>query len=433
MKKSLLAIPFALLAIASCNKENGSGPKKLEATLEFAKPSVELVYGESSIIEATAVTDAVLDRIVLQAVKKNGKTYVAVGEAQEFKQEGLEIKAEYFADSKETTDIELTLWSGKSCKAFYLPATVTGEMPGTVWINTAVTLYADNKVAHNVNDPETYPEENTGAGSDTKSFFSMHGVKIGDKVEHILSLNELLQVDGLNASMCWLNVLEKTDAPKVTFIGSHRGYMFSSCKASQLGGGTTGRQCDIANYSGHQIKDENVDLNFSFKVVNGSWAGEKYDEAKYTLVDRIWLSIDESADTELAQMKAFRALRKIQEELDNSKLGVEENPTSLGGLAYLRRWANAGEKATSAPVENLRAGDYIIIRSERKQEAAEGEEAVSKYYYGLIQVLMLPNDLEYFTLKSEKGEWMVLDKEGSYNLFMKPAYFAVKTQCEILK
>ena len=164
MKKSLLAIPFALLAIASCNKENGSGTKKLEATLEFAVPSVELVYGESSIIEATAVTDAVLDRIVLQAVKKNGETYVAVGEAQEFKQEGLEIKAEYFADSKETTDIELTLWSGKSRKAFYLPATVTGEMPGTVWINTAVTLYADNKVAHNVNDPETYPEANTEIG-----------------------------------------------------------------------------------------------------------------------------------------------------------------------------------------------------------------------------------------------------------------------------
>ena len=432
MKKSLFAIPFAVLALAACNKDKGSGPEELNVTLEFAVPTVEMTYGEPAIIKATAVTDATLDRVVLQAVKKNGEIIEAVGEAQECKQEGLEINAEFFADSKEATDIELTLWAGKKCKAFYLPITVTGEMPGTVWINDAVTLYADKKVAHNVNDPENFPVENTGAGSDTKSFFSMHGVKIGDKVEHVLSLNELLPVDGLNASMCWLYCLEKTDASNVTYIGSQRGFMFSNCKASQLGGGTTGRQCDIANYSGHKIKDENVDLNFSFIVVNGSWAGDRYDEGKYKLVDRIWLSVGETADTELARMKAFRALKKIQEELDNSKLGVEDNPTSLGGQAYLRRWTNAGQTATSAPVENFRAGDYIIIRSERKQVAAEGEEAVSKYYYGLIQVLMLPDDSKYFTLKSSKGEWMVLDKESSHELFLKPAYFAVKTQCEIL-
>ena len=61
----------------------------------------------------------------------------------------------------------------------------------------------------------------------------------------------------------------------MTYIGGQRGYMFSGCRKASLGGGTTGRQCDIANYSGHQIKDENIDYDFSFVVVNGSWIDEK--------------------------------------------------------------------------------------------------------------------------------------------------------------
>ena len=263
----------------------------------------------------------------------------------------------------------------------------------------------------------------------------MHGVKIGDKVEHILSLNELLAVDGLNASMCWLNCLEKTDAqPKadgsMTYIGSQRGYMFSGCRNASLGGGTTGRQCDIANYSGHQIMDEKIDYDFSFAVVNGSWIGEKYDEAKYKLVDRIWLSAGESAETNLEKIKTFWALKKIQEELDNSKLGVEENPTSLGGKTYLRRWAEAGHTSKKPLVEGFRAGDYIIIRSERKEEVSG--EKISKYYYGIVQVLQLPDDSATFVENEDKSK-KYIDQEKAYDLFMKPSYFAVKTQCEILK
>ena len=439
MKRTLFILSVAALAFVGCNKESGKDQvKPLDATLEFKDASLKLVYGEPVTVEATAITEATIEKVVLKAVKKSGETYEAVGEDQAYEQKGLEIAAEFFADSQEMTDVELTLISGKQQKSFYLPATVTGEPKGTAWINDAVVLYADNKVAHNVNDNVTYPVENTGAGSDTKSFFSMHGVKVGDKVEHILSLNELLQVDGQNASMCWLNCLEKTDAqPKddgtMTYIGGQRGYMFSGCRKASLGGGTTGRQCDIANYSGHQIKDENIDYDFSFVVVNGSWIGEKFDENKFKLVDRIWLSAGESAETNLEQIKTFWALKKIQEELDNSKLGVEENPTSLGGKTYLRRWTNAGQTATSAPTEGFRAGDYIIIRSERKEEVSGEAEPVSKYYYGIVQVLQMPDDTGLFTMKSSKGDWNVMDIQSAYELFMKPAYFAVKTQCEILK
>ncbi len=436
MKKSLFILSIAALAFVGCNKENGKDQvKPLDATLEFVEPSIELTYGEPSTIEATVVTKSTLDAVVLRAVKKTGEAYEVVGEDQNYVPEGLEIAAEFFADSQEMTDVEVTLYAGKQSKSFYLPATVSGEPCGTAWINDAVVLYADNKVAHNVNDNVTYPLENTGAGSDTKSFFSMHGVKIGDKVEHILSLNELLQVDGLNASMCWLNCLEKTDAqPKedgsMTYIGGQRGYMFSGCRKASLGGGTTGRQCDVANFNGHQIKDENIDFEFSFVVVNGSWIGEKFDEAKYKLVDRIWLSAGESAETNLEKIKTFWALKKIQEELDNSKLGVEENPTSLGGKTYLRRWTEAGHTSSKPLVEGFRAGDYIIIRSEVALPT-NGDEAVSQYYYGIVQVLQLPDDSATFVEKAD-GSKKYIDQEKAYDLFMKPAYFAVKTQCKIL-
>ena len=440
MKKSLFYLSLAALLFVGCNKNAGEDNtvKPLDVTLEFAQESLELVYGEPTTVEATAVTEAAIDKVVVKAVKKvDETTYEAVGEEQAFAQEGLAISVEIFADAQDATDLELVLFAAeKKSNPFYLPVTVTGEPKGTAWVNDAVVLYADNKVAHNVNDNVTYPVENTGAGSDTKSFFSMHGVKVGDKVEHILSLNELLEVGGQNASMCWLNCLEKTDAqPKedgsLTYIGSQRGYMFSGCRNKSLGGGTTGRQCDVANYDGKQILDANVDYDFTFKAVCGSWIGEKFEEEKYKLVDRIWLAAGESSETNLGQIKAFWALKQIQENFDNATLGVANEPTSLGGNTYLRRWTNAGQTASSAPTEGFRAGDYIIIRSERK--SGEGDAAVSTYYYGLVQVLQLPDDADLFTMDSTKGDWKVMDIKGAKSLFMKPAYFAVKTQCEILK
>ena len=440
MKKSLFYLSLAALLFVGCNKNAGEDNtvKPLDVTLEFAQESLELVYGEPTTVEATAVTEAAIDKVVVKAVKKvDETTYEAVGEEQAFAQEGLAVSVQVFADAQDATDLEVVLFAAeKKSNPFYLPVTVTGEPKGTAWVNDAVVLYADNKVAHNVNDNVTYPVENTGAGSDTKSFFSMHGVRVGDNVEHILSLNELLEVGGQNASMCWLNCLEKTDAqPKedgsFTYIGSQRGYMFSGCRNKSLGGGTTGRQCDVANYDGKQILDANVDYDFTFKAVCGSWIGEKFEEEKYKLVDRIWLAAGESSETNLGQIKAFWALKQIQENFDNATLGVENEPTSLGGNTYLRRYPNAGQTAASEHTEGFRAGDYIIIRSERK--SGEGDAAVSTYYYGLVQVLQLYDDSDLFTMDSTKGDWKVMDIEGAYSLFMKPAYFAVKTQCEILK
>ena len=440
MKKSLFYLSLAALLFVGCNKNAGEDNtvKPLDVTLEFAQESLELVYGEPTTVEATAVTEAAIDKVVVKAVKKvDETTYEAVGEEQAFAQEGLAVSVQVFADAQDATDLEVVLFAAeKKSNPFYLPVTVTGEPKGTAWVNDAVVLYADNKVAHNVNDNVTYPVENTGAGSDTKSFFSMHGVRVGDNVEHILSLNELLEVGGQNASMCWLNCLEKTDAqPKedgsLTYIGSQRGYMFSGCRNKSLGGGTTGRQCDVANYDGKQILDANVDYDFTFKAVCGSWIGEKFEEEKYKLVDRIWLAAGESSETNLGQIKAFWALKQIQENFDNATLGVENEPTSLGGNTYLRRYPNAGQTAASEHTEGFRAGDYIIIRSERK--SGEGDAAVSTYYYGLVQVLQLYDDSDLFTMDSTKGDWKVMDIEGAYSLFMKPAYFAVKTQCEILK
>ena len=87
---------------------------------------------------------------------------------------------------------------------------------------------------------------------------------------------------------------------------------------------------------------------------------------------------------------------------------------------------NAGHTAPSAPTEGFRAGDYIIFRSKK----LEGENTV--YYYGLMQILQIPDDSATFTTNPDTGK-KYIDQTLAYDLFMKPAYFAVKTQCEILK
>ena len=214
--------------------------------------------------------------------------------------------------------------------------------------------------------------------------------------------------------------LENT-AKNVT-LGSQRGYMYSGMKGTSLGGGTTGRQCDIYKYGDHQIKDENVDINFTMKYVRGSWAGESYHPELFTAVDNIFVSL-KKADTNLEKIKAFYALGEIQRKLDNSTLGVTEEPTSLGGKTYIRKWVGAGNGKGLEEVQ--RAGDYIIIRSERQ---AEGEET-PRYYYGLIQVMMFEyDDAQTFV---EKDGLRFIDPEKAKDLFMKPVYLDIKTQCEI--
>lgn len=420
MKKTLLFAAALTMLLASCDKNN-DGKKELDA--EFALETVgALTYGEPVALTGTITSNTAIDKVVFTGAKKaEDGTFAVVGEAQEGSIDGTTASVEFFADSKDINAIEVVLSTSDAAKKFYFDAPkVTGEPKGDVYFNDAAVLYPDNKVENHENSPEKYPDEFTGAGSDTKSFFSMHGVKVGGKVEHILSLNDLLAVDGKNASFCFLNVLENT--AKNVVLSSQRGYMYSGMKRSSLGGGTTGRQCDIYKYGDHQIMDENVDINFTMKYVRGSWAGKSYHPELFTAVDNIFVNL-KKAETNLEKIKAFYALGEIQRKLDNSTLGVTEEPTSLGGKTYIRKWVGAGNGKSLEEVQ--RAGDYIIIRSVRQ---AKGEET-PRYYYGLIQVMMFEyDDAQTFV---EKDGLRFIDPEKAKDLFMKPVYLDIKTQCEI--
>lgn len=420
MKKTLLFAAALTMLLASCDKNN-DGKKELDA--EFALETVEaLTYGEPVALTGTITSNTAIDKVVFTGAKKaEDGTFAVVGEAQEGSIDGTTASVEFFADSKDINAIEVVLSTSDASKKFYFDAPkVTGEPKGDVYFNDAAVLYPDNKVENHENSPEKYPDEFTGAGSDTKSFFSMHGVKVGGKVEHILSLNDLLAVDGKNASFCFLNVLENT--AKNVVLSSQRGYMYSGMQRSSLGGGTTGRQCDIYKYGDHQIMDENVDINFTMKYVRGSWAGKSYHPELFTAVDNIFVNL-KKAETNLEKIKAFYALGEIQRKLDNSTLGVTEEPTSLGGKTYIRKWVGAGNGKSLEEVQ--RAGDYIIIRSVRQ---AKGEET-PRYYYGLIQVMMFEyDDAQTFV---EKDGLRFIDPEKAKDLFMKPVYLDIKTQCEI--
>lgn len=420
MKKTLLFAAALTMLLASCDKNN-DGKKELDA--EFALETVEsLTYGEPVALTGTITSNTAIDKVVFTGAKKaEDGTFAVVGEAQEGSIDGTTASVEFFADSKDINAIEVVLSTSNAAKKFYFDAPkVTGEPKGDVYFNDSAVLYPDNKVENHENSPEKYPDEFTGAGSDTKSFFSMHGVKVGGKVEHILSLNDLLAVDGKNASFCFLNVLQNTS--NNGFIGSQRGYMYSGMKKTSLGGGTTGRQCDVYKYGDHQIMDENVDSDFTMKYVRGSWAGKSYHPELFTAVDNIFVNL-KKAETNLEKIKAFYALGEIQRKLDNSTLGVTEEPTSLGGKTYLRKWVGAGNGKSLEEVQ--RAGDYIIIRSVRQ---AKGEET-PRYYYGLIQVMMFEyDDAQTFV---EQDGLRFIDKEKAMDLFMKPVYLDIKTQCEI--
>ena len=420
MKKTLLFAAALTMLLASCDKNN-DGKKELDA--EFALETVEaLTYGEPVALTGTITSNTAIDKVVFTGAKKaEDGTFAVVGEAQEGSIDGTTASVEFFADSKDINAIEVVLSTSDAAKKFYFDAPkVTGEPKGDVYFNDSAVLYPDNKVENHENSPEKYPDEFTGAGSDTKSFFSMHGVKVGGKVEHILSLNDLLAVDGKNASFCFLNVLQNTS--NNGFIGSQRGYMYSGMKKTSLGGGTTGRQCDTYKYGDHQIMDENVDSDFTMKYVRGSWAGKSYHPELFTAVDNIFVNL-KKAETNLEKIKAFYALGEIQRKLDNSTLGVTEEPTSLGGKTYLRKWVGAGNGKSLEEVQ--RAGDYIIIRSVRQ---AKGEET-PRYYYGLIQVMMFEyDDAQTFV---EQDGLRFIDKEKAMDLFMKPVYLDIKTQCEI--
>jgi hypothetical protein len=422
MKKTLFALAIAAMFAVSCNNESGDAGQagKLDAKVELTTVVAELPYGQPTEILGTVVTDAKVDSYTLTAVKKVADDYTAVGEPQVFKAEGNEINVVFFADSKEMTDIEVVVVSGNQQAKSYFPSVATGELKGTFWMNDAVMMAATPKVGTNENDPDTYPVAGTGAGSDIPSFFSMRGAEVNGQVKHILSLNDAREVGGVDVSMAWVNVLQNT--ANNAFIGGQRGLAFVRCNS--LTAGTVGRQCDVYQVGEKKIDTGKTDNEFGISAIRGSWAGDRYSEEEYKFVDKLFLDINK-AETNLEKMKAFWALYKIQEVLDNATLGVEENPTNLSNKNMYRRYVEAGETSTKEAItEEFRAGDYFIIRTNA------GTADAPQYIYGIIQVLQLPDDAYTFTLESAKvtGK-MCMDKDKTAELFEKPAYFSIKTQC----
>ena len=422
MKKIFFALAAAALVAVSCNKEGGDDNKvkPLEATLELTTSVAELPYGQPTEILGTVTTAATLDSYTLTAVQKAGEAYTVVGEAQVFAAAGNEMKVEFFADSKDMTDIEVVLKAGAQEAKFYFSATAVGELKGTFWMNDAVMMAATPKVGTNDNDPDTYPVAGTGAGSDIPSFFSMRGAEVNGEVKHILSLNDAREVGGVDVSMSWVNVLMNTS--NNAFIGGQRGLAFVRCNS--LTAGTVGRQCDVYEVDGKKIDTEKTDNAFGISAIRGSWAGDRYSEEEYKFVDKLFLDVTK-AETNLEKMKAFWAFNQIQAVLDNATLGVEENPTNLSNKNMYRRYVEAGQtSAKEAITEEFRAGDYFIIRTNA------GTADAPQYIYGIIQVLQLPDDAYTFTLESEKvpGK-MCMDIEKTAELYEKPAYFSIKTQC----
>ena len=424
MKKSLFVIAAMALAFVACDKPGtGGNDKPLDANLTLTTELTEaLPYGQPTEICGTIETAEALETYTLTAVKKAGEEYVAVGEAQAFTATGNEMKVQFFADSKEMTDIEVVLAAGKKSAKFYFPATAAGELKGTVWMNPAVVFKAAPMVDTHDNNPEAYPEANTGAGCDLPSFFSMRGVKVAGEVKHVLSLTEARDVMGEKVSMSWVNVLQNTS--NKAYIGGQRGLAFVRCNS--LGAGTVGRQCDLYEVNGKINTEAMTDNNFSLAAIRGSWAGDRYTEEEYKFVDKLFLDLKE-AETNLEKMKAYWQLSQIQVVLDNATLGVEENPTNITKKNMYRRYVEAGQtSAVEKITEEFRAGDYFIIRTDA------GTADAPQYLYGIIQVLQLPDDAYIFTLESEKvAGKMCMDKEKTKELFEKPAYFAIKTQCDL--
>lgn len=422
MKKTLFAIAMLAVALVACEKENEEAKAKLDATITLAEGVEEAIaagvaYGSPVAVKGTAST-AALTEVVLTGVAKSGESYVAKGDAQTLEQEGAEIDQLWFADTKEATHLEVKLVAGAKAATFYYAlGAVEGEWNFGYWCEPTATLMADKKIDNHANNPDLYPAENTGAGSDTKSFISMNGVEVNGERKHILSLNELLPVDGAGTSFCWANVYQNTSNNVV--LGSQRGYVL--CDVPTLTAGTIGRQCDVYKYGENFLNKANCPAADLSRIV-GSWAGESYDEAEYKFVDGLFLSIPEEVETLADQMRAYYMLGEIQRVLDNSTLGVEEEPTTLTNANMYRQFVGAGNGITS---ESFRAGDYIIMHTENKV----GEQIV--YTYGIIQIVQL-YDVSKHIITNEDGKQFI-DPDQAESLFMQPCYFNIKSQMMIAK
>lgn len=416
MKKSLVLALSAVVAMfaTSCDKDSSS-KKTLDAEFTLTEQLGTVTYGQPVELEGTVISSVAITN-ASAVTAKNG---TAVGTAQELKISGDKITGLVFIDSMDAAEITVTLGAGNKSKDFSFPIEKVNPAARKIgfYANDALCMQADSIVQNHVNTPDVFPVEFTGKGSDVPSFFSMLGVKVGNEVKHVLTLTEARERDGEKLSFGWVNVLQNTS--NRVYIGGQRGYMFTGCKASALGGGTTGRQCDIYEVDGHQIKDENVD-DFGMTIIRGSWSPE-YDEEQYKFVDALFINIPSSCETELDRVKGIYNLSKIQEVMDNATLGEETEPTSLPNKTYCRRYTDAGHTAKKNLADNFKAGDYLVLRS--KVKVGENFE----YYYGILQIVQLYDDSAAVTT-AENG-FTCLDTKLAKDLFLKPNYFSVKVQC----
>lgn len=419
-KRNFLFLAFLLTAVTnftSCKTDESN-----EANVKFTLDQVNignLNYAEPVQITGTAIADNAITKMTFTGVKLVDGNYVAQGEAQEYANVGkntVDFDMDYFVDCKDITHIEVKAFVGEASKTAYIAVgTVSGEAKGTA-LFTEVVMKADSIVWNAENHSTVYTTPNTGATATAPSFFSIHGVNINGVVKHVLTGDEMRSVEGLNGSFCFLNVLQNT--ANCAYIGSQRGYMFSNLLSSQLGGGTTGRQCDLYNIGGKAIRNQNIDTT-EFKVIAGSWVGANWDEARYKFVDSLFVVLGNEATTESAKLKAYYLLSKIQTKLDNVTLGEAVNPTSLDAANYARRRTNAGTSGTSAMTENFRAGDYIILRSHQK----------GKNYYGIMQIAQMYDDTQAFV--NVEGVGQKIGQEEAKQLFYKPLILNIKVQTKI--
>lgn len=410
----LLSVSFVFI---SCDKDDVK-----EANVQFTleKTALDAVtFAEPVIVKGTITADKAITGIYLTGVKKEENVYVAKGDPQEYKANGqttVKLDMEYFVDSKEITHIEIKVAVGDASKNAYISvASVTGEAKGSAFLGQVI-LRADTMVWNAENRPDVYTTPNTGAEAKTASFFSIHGVTINGVKKHVLTGDELRSVQGLNASFAFVNVLQNT--ANKAYIGSQRGYMFTNMWPSQLGGGTTGRQCDLYEIGGKAIRLANVDTT-SFRIVTGSWIGNDWNEARYKFVDSLFLVIADEATSEAAKLKAYHQLGKIQTTLDNATLGEQNNPTNLGTLNFARRRANAGTSGTTAMVEQFRAGDYIVLKNNKG----------GKLYYGIMQIVQMYDDTQAFV--NVEGVGQKIGQEEAKQLFHKPLILNVKVQTQL--
>lgn len=419
-KQKFLLLAFMLTTVIGFMSCKSDEIEEANVQLTLNQTNIEsLTFAEPIQITGSATSDQAITSLTFTGVKLVNGDYVPQGDEQEYDGTGtttVNFNMEYFVDNKDITHIEVKAYVGKATKKAYISVgKVSGEAKGSAYV-AQVVLKADSIVWNAENHSEVYTTPHTGAAATTPSFFSIHGVSINGEVKHVLTGDEIRSVEGLNGSFCFLNVLQNTS--NKAYIGSQRGYMFSNLWPSQLGGGTTGRQCDLYEIAGKAIRQANIDTT-QFKIIAGSWIGADWNETRYKFVDSLFTVLGDEATTESAKIRAYYLLGKIQSTLDNATLGETNNPTSLGAVNYARRRTNAGTSGTSAMVENFRAGDYIILKNIKN----------GKLYYGIMQIIQMYDDTQCFVMVDGVG--YKIGQEEAKLLFHKPLVLNIKVQTQL--